>query len=89
MSDQLVFARILAEAEEQRHVALCHHRQLVQTWFDELPENHKRQLSEMLVTFEWDTHVALAVAAGDWRNTKHNGGKPCAQSVHVDQSSLR
>ena len=66
MADQLVFDRILAEAEEQHRLALDHHRQLVQTWFDELPENHKRRLAEMIATFEWDTHAALSAAAGDY-----------------------
>jgi hypothetical protein len=67
MSEQLVFAKILAEADDQRRAALDRHRQRIQTWFDGLPECDRAQLAEWLAIFEWDTHVTLAAAAGDYR----------------------
>jgi hypothetical protein len=66
MADQMVFDRILADAEAQHRLALDHHRQLVQNWYDALPENRKHELAELLATYEWDTHAALAAAAGDF-----------------------
>lgn len=71
MSEQLVFARILAEADEQRRATLDRHRERIQTWFDELPVSDKDQLAEWLTALEWDTCVALSAAAGDWRRTSH------------------
>jgi hypothetical protein len=43
------------------------HRERVQTWFDELPQADKDQLSEWFARFEFETCVALAAAAGDYR----------------------
>src|SRR5947209_2970526 len=81
MADQLVFAKILAVADEQRRAALDRLPDRVQTWFDELPDADKDQLAEWMTTFEWDTCVALSAAAGDWQTTK--GGRTCAPHVHV------
>ncbi len=66
MAEQLIFARILAEAEDQHRAALDRHRQRVQTWFDALPTADKNRLGEWLTVLEWDTCVSLSAAAGDW-----------------------
>ncbi len=75
MSEQLTFPRILAEADEQRRIALDRHRDRVQTWFDELTESDKEQLAEWLTIFEWDTCAALSAAAGDYRSSHVANGK--------------
>ena len=67
MTTQLVFTRLLAEADEHRRTALDRHRDRVQTWFDALPVADKDQFSEWMTAFEWDSCVALSAAAGDWR----------------------
>jgi hypothetical protein len=68
---QLTFARVLDEAaeadERRRRIVLDHHRDRVQTWFDELPQSDREQLAEWFARFEFDTCVALAAAAGDYR----------------------
>ena len=69
MSEQLAFSRILAEADEQRRAALDRHHERVQTWFDALPRNDKKQLAEMMRASEYDTCVALSAAAGDWHQS--------------------
>ncbi len=71
MTEQLVFSRILAEADEQARAALDRHRTRVQTWFDELPASDKDRLAEWMATLEWDTWVALSAAAGDWHRSAH------------------
>jgi hypothetical protein len=76
MTEQLAFSRILAEVDEQARAALDLHCSRVQTWFDELPASDKDQFAEWMATFEWDTHVALSVAAGDWhRRARVMNGK--------------
>lgn len=72
MSEQLAFSHILAEADEQRRAALDRHRDRIQIWFDELPDNDKDRLAEWMTTFEWDTCVALSAAAGDWHRSVAN-----------------
>jgi hypothetical protein len=68
---QLTFARVLDEAaeadERRRRVVLDQHRQRVQAWFDELTVVDKEQLAQWFATFEFETCVALAAAAGDYR----------------------
>ena len=71
MTGQLEFASMLADAEAQQRAALDHHRQQVQTWFDELDKSDKDRLAEWLTKFQWDTCVALAAAAGDWCRSPH------------------
>ncbi len=72
MSEQLEFARILAEADEQVRLARDRHRDRVQIWFDRLPVADKQCLADWFATSAWDTHSALAAAAGDWRlNAAH------------------
>ena len=66
MMAQLEFTAMLADAEAQRRAAIDRHRQRVQTWFDELAERDKEQLTEWMMTFQWETCAALAAAAGDW-----------------------
>jgi hypothetical protein len=68
MSAQLAFAALLREADDHQQAALDRHRERVQTWFDELEPADKGQLAEWFETFEWDTCVALAAAAGDYRS---------------------
>jgi hypothetical protein len=75
MADQLAFAALLAETDERHRAALSRHRERVQAWFDELPVRDKDLLAEWMTTFEWDTCVALAAAAGDWQRVQvTNGG---------------
>ena len=69
MSDQLVFARLLADADAQRRAALDRHRGRVQALFDRLAVEDKKELAECLATSEWDTYVALSAAAGDWHHS--------------------
>jgi hypothetical protein len=68
---QLAFARVLDEAAEadqrRRRDALDRHRDHIQTWFDQLPAADKERLAEWFATFEFETCVALAAAAGDYR----------------------
>ena len=66
MAEQLAFSRLLAEADAHHRAVLDRHRQRVQTWFDDLSTADKNQLAEWMAVFEWDTHVALSAAAGDW-----------------------
>jgi hypothetical protein len=66
MADQLVFEQLLADADEQHRTALDRHRAHVQTWFDELLESDKQLLAAFVATFEYETFVALAAAAGDY-----------------------
>ena len=79
MSAQLAFSRILEEAaeadERRRRDALDHHRERVQTFFDALPLSDKQRLAEWFSSFEYDTCVALAVAAGDYRASHVANGK--------------
>lgn len=67
---QLTFARVLDEAaeadERRRRIALDQHRERVQAWFDELTVIDKEQLAQWFATFEFETCVALAAAAGDY-----------------------
>ena len=76
MADQLVFTRLLAEADAERQAALDRHRQGVQTWFDALPPSDKARLAEWMTRFEWDTCAALAAAAGDWQYTMRAAARP-------------
>ena len=66
MAEQLTFSSLLAEADDLRRAALDRHRNCVQAWFDQLPDNDKTRLAEWMTVFEWDTCVALSAAAGDW-----------------------
>ena len=66
MTEQLVFSRILAQAEEQTRAARDRHLQCVQTWFDQLPAADKNRLAALMTACEYDTCLALAAAAGDW-----------------------
>ena len=47
----------------------------IQTWFDELAVSDKEQLAEWFNIFEFDTCVALAAAAGDYRASHVANGK--------------
>jgi len=76
MTEQLAFSRLLAEADEQRRVALDLHRGQVQAWFDALPVRDKARLALWFTTLEWDTCAALSAAAGDWlRSARVKNGK--------------
>jgi hypothetical protein len=76
---QLAFTTVLEEAaeaeERRRRDALDHHRERIQTWFDELPISDKEQLAEWFDSFEFETCVALAAAAGDYRASHVLNGK--------------
>ena len=79
MTAQLTFARVLDEAveadERRRRDALDRHRERIQTWFDELAISDKQQLAEWFALFEFETCVALAAAAGDYRASHVLNGK--------------
>ena len=81
MSEQLTFARVLEDAAEARRAPATHaldqHRDRVQTWFDELSETDKEQLSEWL-TVSSSTRAShsrprlatTALACGEWKMTR-------------------
>ena len=71
MSDQLVFSRILADAEEQARAARDRHLQRVQSWFDQLGPRDKQCLAELMTAFEYDTCLGLSAAAGDYWHRTH------------------
>ena len=71
MAEQLMFSRMMAEAEGQQRDALDRHREHVQAWFDRLSIGDKNRIAEWMTTFEWDTCAALSAAAGDWRGSQH------------------
>ena len=58
MSDQLTFARLIAEADELAHLALDRRRDRMQTWFDDMPVAQKGRLAEWLTAFDIRHHVA-------------------------------
>ncbi|MGE3702257.1 MAG: hypothetical protein AB7G08_26300 [Hyphomicrobiaceae bacterium] len=63
--DQLAFTGLLAEADERASAMRDTHRGRVQAFFDELDAMRKKQLAEWMMEAEWDTCVALSVAACD------------------------
>ena len=85
MSEQLMFSRMVAEAEAQQRAALERHRDHVQAWFDQLPNGDKNQIAEWMTIFEWDTCAALSAAAGDWRQSQHaaNGASQAANDARL------
>jgi len=76
---QLTFARVLDEAAEadqrRRRDALDRHRDHIQTWFDKLPVHDRQRIAEWFAAFEFETCVALAAAAGDYRASHVLNGK--------------
>lgn len=65
MSEQLALASLLADADQRAHERRDLHRGRVQVWYNTLPEDHKRQLGEWMISDEWDTCSALSIAACD------------------------
>jgi hypothetical protein len=71
MTEQLAFTAVIQAAADE---ALDRHRLRVQTWFDQLPLDKKRELSALAATpLEWHTWAALAAAAGDYQRSSLNG----------------
>lgn len=71
MAEQLILPSI-ADADEQHRRALDRHRARVQAAWDRLPIEAKHELAELMATFAYETHVALAAAAGDyWLQRPH------------------
>ncbi|MFN0217373.1 MAG: hypothetical protein ACKVP4_01020 [Hyphomicrobium sp.] len=81
MTEQLVFSRMMAEAEAQQRAALDRHRGSVQAWFDALSIGDKNQIAEWMTTFEWDTCAALSAAAGDWRRSQYAANDATVRTV--------
>jgi hypothetical protein len=70
--EQLAFVHLVAEAEAAEHAARDQLRAKVQAWFDRLPRQEKNALATWMHAHAWDTHAALAAAAGDWyQSTRH------------------
>ena len=73
--EQLIFERILAEAEERAREIRDQHRGRVQKLFDGLTPEQKRLLSEYMTEHEWDTCASLSIAACDWARSGHVNGR--------------
>lgn len=65
MSEQLALASLLVDADQQARERRDLHRGRVQSWYDTLPETHKRQLGAWMISEEWDTCSSLSIAACD------------------------
>jgi hypothetical protein len=74
MSEQLALASLLIEADRCADERRDLHRGRVQAWFDKLPEDHKRQLGDWMISHEWDTCSALSVAACDHYLSRRRNG---------------
>ena len=76
MSDgQLEMSHMLAEADERARAIKDLHLGRVQEFFDTLPIEKKRTLSQYMTEHEYDTCLALSMAAGDWYRGQLNGGR--------------
>ena len=68
---QLIFAEVIAEAEDRHRAAQDELRSDVQRWFDQLTPPQKDALGAWLEsTAHYDALVALAAAAGDWHRSR-------------------
>ena len=67
MADQLVFSRLLAEADALHDAALDRHRDRVQALWDRIPSDLQHELAELMAALEYETCVALSSAASDYR----------------------
>jgi hypothetical protein len=65
MNEQLALASLLVDADRRGNERRDLHRGRVQAWFDSLPDVHRRQLGEWMISQEWDTCSSLSIAACD------------------------
>jgi hypothetical protein len=73
IAEQIAFQDLLKEMEERHLAELTAHRELVERWWDSLPEAHKRTFGAWVQHKEWLTFQALAAAAGSWYADNSNG----------------
>ena len=73
--DQLAFAQLLAEADERARAIRDLHLGRVQQLFDALSEEQKAVLGRYMTEHEYDTCLALSVAACDWHRSHLNGAR--------------
>lgn len=73
MSDQLAFSQLLAEADDRARAIRDLHLGRVQQLFDELSDEQKRLLGQFMTEHEYDTCLALSVAACDHYRSQRNG----------------
>lgn len=64
--DQFAFTTLLAEADARAREIRDRHLGRVQEFFDALAEDEKLTLASYMTEAEYDTCLALSVAAGDW-----------------------
>jgi hypothetical protein len=72
---QLEMSQLLADADERARAIRDLHLGRVQAFFDGLSDEHKATLSRYMTEHEYDTCLALSVAACDWGRSHLNGAK--------------
>jgi len=69
MDDQMAFSQLLAEADDRARATRDLHLGRVQEFFDGLCDVQKACLGRYMSEHEYDTCLALSVAANDWLRT--------------------
>jgi hypothetical protein len=75
VDDQLGFASLLEEADARARAIRDEHLGRVQEFFDQLAEPEKLKLARYMTEAEYDTCLALSVAACDWFRAKETGNE--------------
>ena len=74
LDEQLAFNALLADADERARKIRDDHLGRVQQFFDDLSEPNKLRLAHYMTEAEYDTCLALSVAACDWFRARTGTG---------------